>query len=183
MERPAAGMIPSYGNNSDILRSPFRRPSESLSPQRIGRDQWTGFDIYLGGAWKCRTRPRRVELQAVRVEQTLPRQAAAKLPCPNAPRQRIGEAGANAAVQEPPLGYRQQDVSELINARARRQQRYDISNGLLDRKIRCRIEKQPGKNGLIRVRPRAAQPIRRLGPKRDCYGCRRRRDAGPKRRC
>src|ERR1700681_720514 len=98
---------------------PDFRQQSGLSRPQIGSDQWTGLDIHVVGAANCLARPRRVELQAILVEQVLMRRTAAEMQRPNAPRQRIGEAGTDAAVEGASLRDRQQDVSELIGARAR----------------------------------------------------------------
>lgn len=129
-----------------------RRPRRSGGgqPRRLtGRDKWAGFNIYVVRSSNCLTRPRTVELQAVIIEQTLPRRTAAKVQRPNSAWQRICETGTNAAIQGTPRRNRQQDVSELICARAGRQQWQDIANRLLDQKIGCRIEKRSGKKWLI----------------------------------
>jgi hypothetical protein len=129
-----------------------RRPRRSGGGQPLrltGRDKWAGFNIYVVRSSNCLTRPRAVELQAVIIEQTLPRWTAAKVQRPNSAWQRICETGTNATIQRTPRRNRQQDVSELICARAGRQQWQDIANRLFDQNIGCRSEKRAGKKWLI----------------------------------
>ncbi len=157
-------------NLSSILSSTRLDAGERRLRRLTGRDQRAGFDIHAVRSRNPLARQRRVELQSVIVEQILSRRAAAKMQRPNSARRRICQAGANAAIQRTARRNRQQDVGELIGARAGRQQGHDIADRLLDQKVGCRIEKRSGNNRLIRIRPRAARPIRSLRAKRDRRG-------------